>query len=461
MSIAEQITRIETNISNAYTKCQEKGAVIPEQKNSENLASTIDSITVGGGGDKVFAVNNTGADITAGQKIWLNKHNDTSLDSDWTSSDVDSYTKGKFIFPNADNNFVAYNGSDTRHVGTYKTDNKTWTIADTTLANQNTSFYNMNYMNGKYYGWYINPSYGMYGSYNPNTVIYDNNETFEFFKSKLVLSDNWEISIGDSSYKFNIQDRINTNRSAYELDLSENSERIFTAFVDSNKFFIITKGNPNNTIYFRKFSLVWGEGGWTVVKAIGDFPAKQAAITQPCIKYHAGNYLITDSTVNTSLNRGYGLIIYKMKSTSQNNGIVVADDLPDDLQALVGTACVARYDDRTKRLYISNKTDFYLFDFVDGKFVNANLSFDKGTLFTLHNYNYTFSVSDDKTTIFINGTTSSSNGKFQILKLSNPDDIEWYAENYLQRNALSLTGFATGSTDDQGRYEVSTVLGES
>lgn len=427
-------------------------------------------LTQSGMGNLVYAVNNTGSEIVKGQKVWLNKHNDTSLDSDWTSSDVDSYTKGKFIFPNADNNFVAYNGSDTRHVGTYKTDNKTWTIADTTLANQNTSFYNMNYMNGKYYGWYINPSYGMYGSYNPNTVIYDNNETFEFFAGKLVLSDNWEMSIGDSSYKFNIQDRINTNRSVYELDLSENSEKIFTAWVDDdNDFFIITKGNPSNTIYLRKFSLVWngneggigtGQYGWTVVSAIGDFPAKQAAITQPCIKYHAGNYLITDSTVNTSLNRGYGLIIYKMKSTSQNNGIVVADDLPDDLQALVGTACVARYDDRTKRLYISNNTDFYLFDFVDGKFVNANLSFDKGTLFTLYNHNYTFSVSDDKTTIFINGTISSTYGKFQILKLSNPNDTEWYAENYLQRNALSLTGFATGKTDIRGYYEIQTVLPE-
>lgn len=48
MSIAEQITRIKTNISNAYDKCEAKGATIPTDKNSDNLATTIDSITGGG-----------------------------------------------------------------------------------------------------------------------------------------------------------------------------------------------------------------------------------------------------------------------------------------------------------------------------------------------------------------------------------------------------------------------------
>lgn len=420
-------------------------------------------LTQSGMGNLVYAVNNTGSEIVKGQKVWLNKHNDTSLDSDWTSSDVDSYTKGKFIFPNADNNFVAYNGSDTRHVGTYNIDEQTWTIADTTLANQNTSFYNMNYMNGKYYGWYINPSYGMYGSYIPNTVIYDNNETFEFFPDALILSDEWKIELGDENYKYKIWDRINTDRPAIDLDCSANEEKLFTAFSEGNTIFFLMK-SKDGTCYCRSITIRgYGDGvssGWITSICL---PYKQAAVIQPCIKYYtginAGDYLITDSTVNTSLNRGYGLIIYKINSLKEN-GIIVADDLPDDLQALIGTACVARYDDRTKRLYVSNDTDFYLFDFVDGKFVNANLTFDKSSLFTLYNHNYTFSVSDDKTTIFVNGTISSTEGKIQILKLSNPDDIEWYAENYLQRNALSLTGFATGKTDIRGYYEIQTVLPE-
>ena len=52
MTIASEITRIKTNIENAYVKAGEKGATIPELLNSEGLASCIESIpkSSGGGG---------------------------------------------------------------------------------------------------------------------------------------------------------------------------------------------------------------------------------------------------------------------------------------------------------------------------------------------------------------------------------------------------------------------------
>ena len=49
MSIVSEINRINTNIANAYSKCNEKGATMPLVQNSSNLASTIDSISSGGG----------------------------------------------------------------------------------------------------------------------------------------------------------------------------------------------------------------------------------------------------------------------------------------------------------------------------------------------------------------------------------------------------------------------------
>lgn len=48
MSISQEIQRIKTNIANAYTQANEKGATLPEQQNSANLASTIESIQTGG-----------------------------------------------------------------------------------------------------------------------------------------------------------------------------------------------------------------------------------------------------------------------------------------------------------------------------------------------------------------------------------------------------------------------------
>ena len=56
MSVATQITRIKTNIANTYTAAQAKGATMPQTQNSENLASCIQSITTGGGGDTQFGL---------------------------------------------------------------------------------------------------------------------------------------------------------------------------------------------------------------------------------------------------------------------------------------------------------------------------------------------------------------------------------------------------------------------
>ena len=49
MSIASEITRINNNISAAYTACSDKGATMPQTQNSANLADTIGSIPTGGG----------------------------------------------------------------------------------------------------------------------------------------------------------------------------------------------------------------------------------------------------------------------------------------------------------------------------------------------------------------------------------------------------------------------------
>lgn len=52
MSIASEITRITGNISDAYTAAQAKGATMPATQNSDNLATTISTISGGGGSGK-------------------------------------------------------------------------------------------------------------------------------------------------------------------------------------------------------------------------------------------------------------------------------------------------------------------------------------------------------------------------------------------------------------------------
>ena len=49
MATSDIINSIKTNLTNAYTKLNDKGATIPTNKNIENLASTIETVTAGGG----------------------------------------------------------------------------------------------------------------------------------------------------------------------------------------------------------------------------------------------------------------------------------------------------------------------------------------------------------------------------------------------------------------------------
>ena len=49
MSIASELTKLETDITNAYDAVQTKGGTIPSDKNTNNLATAINSISGGGG----------------------------------------------------------------------------------------------------------------------------------------------------------------------------------------------------------------------------------------------------------------------------------------------------------------------------------------------------------------------------------------------------------------------------
>lgn len=50
MSVATEITKLNTNIKNAYDEIATKGGTIPQNKNTDNLATAINSIPAGGGG---------------------------------------------------------------------------------------------------------------------------------------------------------------------------------------------------------------------------------------------------------------------------------------------------------------------------------------------------------------------------------------------------------------------------
>ena len=65
MAIADKLTKLSTDISNAYTAIDNKGGTIPANKNTDNLASAIGSISTGTTPTGTIQINNNGIyDVT-------------------------------------------------------------------------------------------------------------------------------------------------------------------------------------------------------------------------------------------------------------------------------------------------------------------------------------------------------------------------------------------------------------
>ena len=95
MTIASEITRIKTNIDNAYTALEAKGATIPSEKNSANLADTIDTITTGS--NEAFTgreVSSTGVFQMTSEPIEFSLPDSATSIDDYTLRNAFNYCDG-------------------------------------------------------------------------------------------------------------------------------------------------------------------------------------------------------------------------------------------------------------------------------------------------------------------------------------------------------------------------------
>lgn len=88
MSIASEISRINENIKAAYTACSNKGAVMPQAKNSANLAETITGVPASGIPVEKIAFSQMNSPVTS----YL--ANASYSPSDYSSSVVERYSTG-------------------------------------------------------------------------------------------------------------------------------------------------------------------------------------------------------------------------------------------------------------------------------------------------------------------------------------------------------------------------------
>ena len=75
MSVASELERLRTNITNTYTALRGKGATIPTNQNADNLASTVNTLDINDSANVINAVNHTGTTLTKGTKVWISLRN--------------------------------------------------------------------------------------------------------------------------------------------------------------------------------------------------------------------------------------------------------------------------------------------------------------------------------------------------------------------------------------------------
>ncbi len=414
-------------------------------------------------GDLVYAVNNTGANIVKNQKVWLNKHNLDESESEFTQTGRNYHQKFYPIF-DSNNNFSILDRVY-RYKWIYNTDDKTWTVSATSdtssTAPVSTNLF-LQYHNNTYYGLNNHSSWNSTGAY----YNFKYNETDkEPIQQGYWINDTYKV-VWVSGYTYNLI-KVSDASVLYTFDFSSVRGYISTIIYKNNKILIITDNNSGNNVYWYSFNL---EQDYVVpdfvptvteIAAIDNSPIRTVGNSKYVCYYTGienGDYLFSlddrrdvDATIRT-------LYAYKIV----DNDIISATDLQADLQALVNQPCSIFYDDRVKRLYVSTNDKIYLFTWKSGEFINENITINPLDYITPYSdsYAFCFAISDDMTTLFLLGYHSSSSGTAIAFKRKTTSD-DWYAENFAQCSSLSLTGFATGETDSQGRYEVSTVLGEA
>ncbi len=106
MSIQDEINRINQNIANTYSVLNEKGATLPTNQNSDNLANTVRSVPQGGtsgGEDKILRVTAIAIPTSeTGGKLTITNSSFAEI--------KEAYDNGYYIYIDMDLSHLGMNG---------------------------------------------------------------------------------------------------------------------------------------------------------------------------------------------------------------------------------------------------------------------------------------------------------------------------------------------------------------
>lgn len=175
---------------------------------------------------------------------------------------------------------------------------------------------------------------------------------------------------------------------------------------------------------------------------------------------NVGDFLFGTTDFNDSGYYSTGTLkIYQIDSTPS---LANPTDLPSDLQSLIGVKANAFYDVRTKILTVGTHDKVYAwsFDETTKTFHSLNIDIDLSGITNMHTDGaYLLALSSDYKTAFVGYRRQSSSYVYPVIvRYKYTDATGWAIVDFNNVNEGSITGIATGNKDDEENYEITTVL---
>ena len=444
-TLVEKLDYLEQTKKDIQQAIIAKGVEVGNDVTFRDYATKVSAISGGGGGETVYAVNNTGAAVVKGTKAWLNRHN---LDENeaYQLFDQNNGINVPLVDFDGDNNVLfCFAGYRTKYV--YDAEAKTWAASTLTAGESTAAFMR------KEGGIMIGYTKGYLSSNAERSIIIT--ETADFPLQGWYLGQGLMITYAASGqYELKKVDTSTWAAGDTVYTFTSGTGALFAAFLAGNTLFYAADGGEyffyditgwDNEFFEITLQLL---GSGTLATFASNYPAMFAT------GLGIGDYFILNQGATPNTNQGSNLIILKIGA---DYAVQEADDLPADLAGLVGLPARVQYYNDTGYLTVGTVDNVYLFKFEGGAFVNQSLTLTLPTDYTKPEaYCWKLYISNDLTSAALVANTSSSKQKLSLYKLATSSG-DWYADTFGMASSLSLTGFATGATDEAGRYEFKTV----
>ena len=396
-----------------------------------------------GGGDTIFLPNESGTTITAGDKVLFTLGTVGTDTPDEFTVDIPSASYFNPVCMLDDNSFVIASSSGAKRAYLFSKVNNEWVQSASTNTFWGAGYQAVYqyYKSGEaYYHWSgtgnfvtssgLTPacgsaSYYYIGEWNDNAYIMrSNNNVCLWDKTNNTYSDLLTIS----SWGYSAQ---NFNRIF--------GDRFITCNGTSYKIYTLS-GNTTFTLL--------SEGSITSATKI----VNMTGLATGDLAFVVDNY--TNAYTEYGGNLGVShLYCYQV----QSDGSLLQIHHPM-LETFETTACYVAYDNRSKILAVSTNANAYFFEFdtTNKTFSQINVSLSSLPA-SYNNHPYKVAMSPDKSTVVVFARNSSAD-IVNVYTLTTAHHRIVPNSAYYYNLAQSYTGFATGETDNNGNYEIKTVL---